>query len=62
LDALSREGVVILDDSERPVYAQAIESTKVRGFKALDLEGLKPNEFGVAKTTVFYRPGNCLGL
>lgn len=59
---LSERGVIVLDDSDRERYAAAFEHLRAAGFAALSIEGLKPTGIGVDETTIFYRPGNCLGL
>jgi len=62
LRALSSRGVVILDDSLKPMQQPCVSYLKEMGFKALLIEGLKPTRAGVDGTTIFYRDGNCLGL
>ena len=42
LDALKPDGVLILDNSERPEYAQALELMHAAGFKRLDFVGPVP--------------------
>ena len=61
-DCLTEQGVVILDDSARPRYADAINSLLEAGFKKLDFIGLKPGSINAHQTTIFYRSNNCLGL
>lgn len=62
LPALSPGGVLLLDDSQRERYREAVEFATARGFRALELEGLKATDCGIDQTTIFYRDGNCLGL
>jgi hypothetical protein len=62
LTALSPDGIMILDDSQREAYAEGISRAKASGFRALFFEGLKPSGNGVDRTTVFYRRENCLGI
>ncbi len=62
LSCLTNDGVIILDDSARKKYASAIEVGKAAGFKVLHFEGMKPASTGLHRTTLFYRPENCLGL
>jgi hypothetical protein len=59
---LSARGVILLDDSERPQYAESIGLLKGKGFRALTLEGLKPTGDESVSTTFFYREGNCLDI
>ncbi len=62
ISALSSRGVILLDDSQRDSYQDGIDFIKENGFRALNLEGLKPTETQVERTTIFYREGNCLGI
>jgi hypothetical protein len=62
IPALSPRGVILLDDSQRDRYREAIEIAKAKGFRALDLEGLKATGKELNRTTIFYRDGNCLGI
>jgi len=62
LAALTPAGVMILDDSQRDSYAEGISFLRANGFLALFFEGLKPASSRVERTTVFYRPQNCLGI
>ena len=62
LHHLSDRGVLVLDDSHREKYAAAIEYAVSQGFRVLDFEGMKPTKYAIDKSTLFYRPDNCLGL
>lgn len=62
IEHLTPKGVVLLDDSQRERYQEAIAFAKQRGFKALNLEGLKATGVELDRTTLFYREGNCLGV
>lgn len=62
IERLSELGVVILDDSSRPRYEEAIEYAREKGFRVLHIEGLKPTGKRINRTTFFYRDANCLGL
>ena len=59
---LTPSGVVILDDSFRGKYYEAIDFYRNNGFKKLSFSGLKPGGLLLDETTVFYRSENCLGL
>ncbi len=59
---LSDVGIFLLDDSRREKYAEAFEYAAGEGFRALNIEGVKPTGRKIDRTTVFYRDGNCLGL
>lgn len=61
-DHLSERGVVILDDAQREEYQQGCAQMRAKGFRQLNLEGLKPAGIRFYRTTIFYRDGNCLGL
>jgi hypothetical protein len=62
MSAVSKNGVILLDDSQRERYGEAFSIAESHGYKALNLEGLKPTGTGVDRTTVFYGEGNCFGL
>ncbi len=61
-DKLSDSGVLLLDDSFRDFYSEAIEFYHGKGFKSLKFKGIKPTGFELEQSTLFYREGNCLGL
>jgi len=60
--ALSPNGVVVLDDSERDFYAEALMFLKEKGFKQLAFTGISPGLFYNKATSVFYKADNCLGI
>jgi hypothetical protein len=62
VDALSPNGVVVLDDSERDHYKGGIEFLLNNGFKQLAFTGISPGLFYLKATSVFYKDDNCLGL
>jgi hypothetical protein len=62
ISALSVKGVILLDDSQRERYQEGIDFAKSKGFKALNLEGLKATGTEVDRTTIFYREGNCFEI
>jgi hypothetical protein len=57
---LTDDGVIILDDSHRDSYQPAFEFMKSLGFRKIEFEGLKPAGIRSYRSTVFYRPDNCL--
>jgi len=59
---LSEIGVIILDDSSRAKYSEAVDYAENRGFRALSIEGLKPTGYGTDRTTILYRDNNCLNI
>lgn len=62
LSALTEDGVVVLDDSERPQYQEGINFLKQNEFKELRFTGISPGSFIYKATSVFYKPTNCLGV
>ncbi|RYG09355.1 MAG: FkbM family methyltransferase [Chitinophagaceae bacterium] len=60
--ALSEDGVLILDDSERSIYKPAVEFLKAQGFKELSFSGISPGLFYLKATSVFYKANNCLDI
>lgn len=62
LDALTENGVVVLDDSERDRYQSGIDFLKEHGFRQLDFWGISPGLFYRKCTSIFYKPNNCLGI
>lgn len=62
LSALTDDGVIILDDSERPQYQEAIAYMKQAGYKELPFSGIAPGSFIYKSTSVFYKQENCLGI
>ncbi len=62
ISALSENGVVVLDDSERLKYNDAREFFENEGFKELSFSGISPGLFYKKATSVFYKPNNCLGI
>jgi len=62
LEALSPDGVIILDDSEREVYQPARLLLKENGFKEISFSGISPGLFYEKATSVFYKASNCLGI
>lgn len=62
LDLLSDNGVLILDDSDRPKYQEVYSFYESKGFKRIIFTGLKPTGFRRYATTVFYRSNNCFDI
>jgi len=60
--ALSDDGILILDDSDRSQYAPALEFYNKNGFKRLDFWGVQPITFYNKRTSVFYRDVNCFNI
>ncbi len=62
LSALKEDGVMILDDSERLEYKDAIIFLRQQSFKQIDFWGIAATLFLRKCTSVFYRKDNCLGI
>jgi len=62
VDALTENGVLVLDDSEREVYEEARIFLKAKGFKELSFSGISPGLFYNKATSVFYKKDNCLEI
>jgi hypothetical protein len=60
--AVSANGVIVLDDSERDFYKEGIAFLISNGFKELSFTGISPGLFYRKATSVFYRPENCLNI
>jgi hypothetical protein len=60
--ALSKESVIIFDNSDRASYDKAYKNLSKIGFKRLDFHGPGPiNHYGWC-TSIFYRNDNCFGI
>ncbi len=62
LGALTKDGVVIWDNSDRSEYQQGYDFLVSQGFRRLDFSGLGPIVMIPTMTTIFYRKENCLGI
>jgi hypothetical protein len=62
LHRLSDTGVLLLDDSDRPEYADSFSMLDAEGFQRLRIAGLKPTSAGRHETTIFYRHSNCFAI
>lgn len=62
IEKLSSKGIILLDDSNRNRYKEAIEYAKNKGFRSLNIEGLKATGHGIDRTTLLYRNENCLNI
>ena len=59
---MSDDGVLVLDDADRPEYRLAHEILTGAGFRSVEFWGLAPGMVTRKCTTVFYRRDNVLGL
>ncbi len=62
IDALTPNGVLVLDDLEREMYQEARTFLTEKGFKELPFTGISPGLFYNKATSVFYKADNCLGI
>jgi hypothetical protein len=63
VEALKENGVLVLDDSERPEYREAASLMKGHDFKRIDFWGIAPGIEHEKCTTIFYRSSrNCLNI
>jgi hypothetical protein len=62
LDALKDDGVIIWDNSDRDKYQDGYDHLVANGFKRIDFRGFGPINAYLWGTSIFYRPGNCLGI
>jgi len=62
IEALTPNGVLVLDDSEREIYQKARNFLVEKGFRELPFTGISPGLFYNKATSIFYRSTNCLGI
>lgn len=62
INALTEDGVIIWDNSNRDIYQEGYDFLIAAGFKRIDFFGLGPNAEVASCTSVFYRTNNCLGI
>jgi len=62
IDALTDDGVIVFDNSDRPQYEPALDYLHQKGFKRLDFHGLSPVTAHNNLTSIFYRENNCLKI
>jgi hypothetical protein len=62
INAVSENGVIVLDDSEREFYKEGINFLKNKGYKELSFSGISPGLFYLKSTSIFYKADNCLGI
>ena len=61
--SLTNHGCIVLDDSERKRYQEAIKwLTETHRFKKIDFWGISPGLFYLKNTTIFYRAENILDI
>ena len=63
IENLSDRGVIVWDNSGLPAFAEYMRDTFLpAGFKELPFGGLVPIVPSFDRTSILYRPGNCLGI
>ncbi len=62
INALDKDGIVILDDSSREKYKPAFEFMQSNGFKQITFSGLKSSGRKDDFTTIFYKEDNCFEI
>ena len=62
LPHLAERGVVILDNSDRKEYREAVAEVRAQGFKELQLTGVAPMTYKEETTSILYRADNCFDL
>jgi len=60
--ALSLNGVILLDDSHRERYQEALIFSRNQGYRILNFEGLKATGTQIDQTSIIYTDNNCLGI
>ena len=61
-NAISGDGIVILDNSNRLKYADGIKFLESLGYRHIEFTGLYPGSLSEGCTSVFYKDNNCLGI
>ncbi len=59
---LNKNGIIILDDSERAAYSEVFSFMKEQGFKHLPFSGIAIGAIHNKCTSIFYRADNVLGI
>jgi precorrin-6B methylase 2 len=63
LQHLAPGGVLVLDNSDRAeLYAEAFTLLAQAGYRRLDFAGMAPIVGNGSQTSIFYQPGNVLGI
>lgn len=60
--ALSDGGVIVFDNTDRAHYQGAIQALERQGFRRIEFVGMAPIAPVKTETSIFYRPGNVLGI
>ena len=62
IDALTQNGIIVLDDSSRDRYKEAFNFMLLLNFKQITFCGLKATGRKEDCTTIFYRENNCFDI
>ncbi len=62
VEALTDDGIIVFDNTDRKEYLSGIDYLLAYGFKKLDFYGLSPVTAHNNLTSIFYRTNNCLGI
>jgi precorrin-6B methylase 2 len=62
LDALKKNGIIILDDSFREEYSEATGFLFENGFKSIEISGPAPIYCNYSSTKIFYRTENVFNI
>jgi len=57
-----KNGIIILDDSQRTRYREGISFLTSHGYRKLDFWGMTPIEAVKKCTSIFYKDYNLLGI
>ncbi len=59
---LNEAGVILFDNTEHPANHDGMKFLTEHGFRQIEFEGMAPAVPWKTWTSIFYRPGNCLGI
>ncbi len=62
VNAVSDDGIIILDDSQREKYQEAFEFLHSRGFRSMSISEIKFTDSENHQSTIFYRNDNCFNI
>ncbi len=62
VNSIRKDGVIVLDDSERIAYRKGVNFLLKNNFKKIDFWGISPGLFYKKNTTIFYQENNCLKI
>ena len=62
INCIHKNGIIILDDSERKEYSEGIDFLLKSSFKKIDFWGTAPGVLLEKCTTIFYKKNNCFNI